>query len=78
MPGEGETLGRNLSIAWYDRVTEQADGILVCPCAGGLNAGELALMKCTIAEMSRAAGHFPIVPENASARDVELLHEDVF
>ena len=33
------------------------------------------LMTMTVAELSRAAGFHPAFPANATARDVELLHE---
>ena len=46
------------------------------PLAGG--DGQLELMNSTVGEISKAAGYYPACDENASERDLEILHETAF
>jgi hypothetical protein len=69
----GETLGRPLSVAWFERVGVGMDGVQVKPVS--LSGSALTLMVATMAEISRAAGYYPAVDEHMDARTVELKHE---
>ena len=76
-PAFGAAEGRHLTIAWFELSPEQGDGYdgyqKVIPCTG--DNGLLELTNCTIAEVSRAAGYYPVVPLNATERDIEVIHE---
>lgn len=76
LPSEGAAMGRALMVAWFELTEEAMQGSIVSPVAG--DQGELQLMPCTIAEISRAAGFYPTTPAEASERDVELIHERAF
>ena len=81
-----EALGRPLSIVWYEAAADDdpaqamcelgPDEVVLHPCAG--DQPELTLLDASIAELSLAAGYYPPVAPDASAREVELDHEAHF
>ena len=73
---EDDAIGRSLSVAFFEERDVVIDGVIVQPTKGFDNF-ELELMDCTIAELSKACGFHPAVAVNATARDVELLHESM-
>ena len=73
-PKEGECVGRSLSAAWFEKLEDSLAGICVRPVDGGIS-GELPLLLATVAEIARAAGDYPDVDGNATARDIEILLE---
>lgn len=76
LPGEGEPIGRVMSVCWFE--TEAADahaGAIVVHPVSGMTTGELPLLSCTVAELAMAAGYFPVILPEATPRDVERLHE---
>ena len=74
-PGAGEAEGRFLAVAWFEVVQQSVDGIVVSPESGDVGNNDLKLIPMTVAEIARAAGWFPAVAQDASARDVELQYE---
>ena len=74
---EGAALGRPMSIAWFEEVSTTIDGVVVKPVAESAN-GELKLMLSSIAELARAAGYYPAIPADSTARESELILERGF
>ena len=74
VPSEGDANGRPMTVAWFEKVDDGADGIIVQPCDAPA-VGELALQNASGAEVSRAAGFYPPLDPNATLRAVELAHE---
>ena len=72
----GEAAGRPLSIAWFEAESTTLQGVLVSPVNGHDTA--LQLMDASVAEIVRAAGHFPPAAHDATPRDVELRLEKDF
>jgi hypothetical protein len=70
---EGETKGRKLAIAWFEAVSEDADGLHVRPVAGRL--GGLELVSLSVAEISKASGIYPVLAADATPADEEARHE---
>ena len=85
-PMPDQPAGRPLSVVWYEPAAhddvaltqcELYDGeVVLHPCAGDLP--ELTLLEASIAEISLAAGYYPPVSADDTARAVELAHEAHF
>jgi hypothetical protein len=72
-PAPGSSIGRPLSVAWFER----GDGD---QCLGGeyikpVADDSLEVLNLTIAEISRSAGYYPLLEPNESERGHELIHE---
>jgi hypothetical protein len=80
-PVDDSAAGRLISVVWYEKVPDEeslatGDDVHVQP-VGGRN-GRLHILELTAAEISRAAGYYPVVTAEMTERDVELLHERDF
>lgn len=75
MPCEDAAQGRTLSIAWFSEVgnTDLHGAMILEPCEGLV--GDLILQAMTVADISRAAGYYPPHADDATARELEVLHE---
>ena len=77
MPREGEAIGRQLVVAWFKPVFVDGNDITVHPESLG-SSGDLKVLNSTVAEIALAAGHYPTLADNATARDHEAMHENRF
>ena len=76
--GDSEAIGRSVAVAWFEPCESVGAGgaLYVRRVAREQDAMELLLL--TLAEVLRAAGHYPTVSVADTARDVELLLEADF
>ena len=70
-PGDDDTHGQPLSVAWFERTSGADDDCLRVRRADA-EADGVAIQRYTIAELIRAAGLFVVVAETDTARDHEL------
>ena len=72
---EGDAVGRDLSIIWFEEagVDNEGGDTVVRPCCG--DDGRLSIVMGTIAEISRAAGHNAPVTIDTTEREHEIMHE---
>ena len=80
-PSEGDAVGRPLAITWFDmyRSTDTEDGEdTIVVQRVDTTVPHMHLLMCTIAELLRSSGHYPVVGDNDSARDVEIKLESMF
>ena len=77
-PGEGEAIGRPISLCFYEGAGESPSGVIVKPVEGSASGNSLQIGQYTLAELVRAAGFYPDVLAGESARDVEVKLETHF
>jgi hypothetical protein len=65
-----DAAGRALSVAWFTATLASDSEIMVVPVAGGAVSGRLEFLDCTVAEIARAAGDYPAVSAEDTARQV--------